>query len=139
VHPLRDAFGAMFFFAFGVSIDPRDVRSVAVPVLVAVLITIVMNVAAGLIAARLHHCGPPEAANIGLIVLARGEFALVLGAMAATAGLDPRLAPFISGYVLLLAVAGPLAATRSDWLAQILPNWRGTPAPEPVREPALTP
>lgn len=29
VHPLRDAFAALFFFAFGLAIDPGDVASVA--------------------------------------------------------------------------------------------------------------
>jgi CPA2 family monovalent cation:H+ antiporter-2 len=36
VHPLRDAFGAIFFFAFGLAIDPGDLASVAVPVAAAV-------------------------------------------------------------------------------------------------------
>jgi K+:H+ antiporter subunit KhtU len=37
--------------------------------------------------------------------------------MAATAGLDPRLAPFIAGYVLVLAILGPILAGHSRWLA----------------------
>ncbi|AKH82455.1 hypothetical protein AA958_09695 [Streptomyces sp. CNQ-509] len=45
--------------------------------------------------------------------------------MAATAGLDRRLSPFIAGYVLVLAVLAPLAAGRSHWLARFLPG--GTP------------
>ncbi len=32
VHPLRDAFAAIFFFAFGLAIDPGDIASVAGPV-----------------------------------------------------------------------------------------------------------
>ena len=35
VLPLRDAFAAVFFFAFGLTIDPADAGEVAVPVLVA--------------------------------------------------------------------------------------------------------
>ena len=31
VLPLRDAFAAVFFFAFGLTIDPGDVGDVAVP------------------------------------------------------------------------------------------------------------
>ncbi|WP_179203474.1 cation:proton antiporter, partial [Streptomyces griseiscabiei] len=31
VHPLRDAFAAIFFFAFGLAIDPADLASVVVP------------------------------------------------------------------------------------------------------------
>ena len=35
VLPLRDAFAAVFFFAFGLTIDPGDAGGVAVPVAVA--------------------------------------------------------------------------------------------------------
>ncbi|WP_151481582.1 cation:proton antiporter [Streptomyces albicerus] len=122
VHPLRDAFGAMFFFAFGLSIDPGDLPTVLWPVLAAVSLTLVMNVLAGLGAARVYGFGAGPAANISTTLLARGEFALILATMAASAGLDSRLSPFIAGYVLLLAVLGPLAAGRAGWLARVLPG-----------------
>lgn len=130
VHPLRDAFGAIFFFGFGLSIDPGDLPTVLWPVLAAVAVTLLMNVFAGLGAARVYGFGAGPAANISTTLLARGEFALILATIAATAGLDERLSPFIAGYVLLLAVLGPLAAGRSKWLARILPGGR-----DPVREP----
>ncbi len=120
-HPLRDAFGAIFF-AFGLSIDPGGLPVVLWPVLAAVAVTLVMNVVAGLAAARIHGFGAGPAANISTTLPARGEFALVLATMAAGAGLDERLSPFIAGYVLLLAVLGPLAAGRSHWLAKVLPG-----------------
>ncbi|MFG2226744.1 cation:proton antiporter [Streptomyces sp. NPDC048644] len=120
VHPLRDAFAAIFFFSFGLAIDPADIASVAVPVAVAVALTLAMNVAAGLFAARLYRYGPRPAANIATTLLGRGEFALILAAMAAGAGLDGRLAPFIAGYVLVLAVLGPIAAGRAHLLARAL-------------------
>ncbi|MET9665860.1 cation:proton antiporter [Streptomyces sp. NPDC006475] len=124
VHPLRDAFGAIFFFAFGLSIDPGDLPAVLWPVLAAVAVTLVMNVLAGVAAARVNGFGAGPAANISTTLLARGEFALILATMAAAAGLDERLSPFIAGYVLVLAVLGPLAAGRSHWLARILPGGR---------------
>ncbi|WP_018655016.1 cation:proton antiporter [Actinomadura flavalba] len=122
VHPLRDAFAAIFFFAFGLQIDPGDFGAVAVPVLLAVALTIVMNMSAGLAAGRIHGFDRTESSNVALTVLSRGEFALVLAAMAATANLDSRLAPFIAGYVVILAVTGPLAAMRSERLARLLPE-----------------
>ena len=120
VHPLRDAFAAIFFFAFGLAIDPGDVVSVLGPVAVAAGLTIVVNVVAGLIVARLHRYGPGPAGSIATTLVARGEFALILAAMAAAAGLDARLAPFIAGYVLVLAVVGPIMAGRAHWLALAL-------------------
>ncbi|MFF1696037.1 cation:proton antiporter [Streptomyces sp. NPDC058257] len=137
VHPLRDAFGAIFFFGFGLSIDPGDLPVVLWPVLAAVAVTLLMNVLAGLGAARIYGFGAGPAANISTTLLARGEFALILATMAATAGLDERLSPFIAGYVLLLAVLGPLAAGRSHWLARILPGGRDA-ATEPEPDPELS-
>ncbi|MEU0129724.1 MULTISPECIES: cation:proton antiporter [unclassified Streptomyces] len=133
VHPLRDAFGAIFFFAFGLSINPGDLPSVVWPVLAAVAVTMAMNVFAGLATAKIYTFGPKATANISTTLLARGEFALILATMAAGAGLDERLSPFIAGYVLVLAVLSPLAAGRSHWLARILPGGR-TPEREADKE-----
>ncbi|MFD0022006.1 cation:proton antiporter [Streptomyces sp. NPDC058382] len=132
VHPLRDAFGAIFFFAFGLSINPGDLPGVVWPVLAAVMVTLAMNVFAGMATAKLYAFGAQATANISTTLVARGEFALILATMAAGAGLDERLAPFIAGYVLVLAVLAPLAAGRSHWLARILPG-RHDPVPVPIR------
>ncbi|MEU3663855.1 cation:proton antiporter [Streptomyces sp. NPDC032940] len=125
VHPLRDAFAAIFFFAFGLAIDPGDLASVAGPVAAAAALTLVMNVVAGLCVARVYRYGAEPAAEIATTLVARGEFALILAAMAAGAGLDPRLAPFIAGYVLVLAVLGPVVAGRAYVLAGALRAGRG--------------
>ena len=64
-------------------------------------------------------------------MLARAEFCLILASLAVVAGLDGHLAPFTAGYVLVLAIAGPLAASRSHVLARRLPG-RLFPVPAPV-------
>jgi CPA2 family monovalent cation:H+ antiporter-2 len=122
VLPLRDAFAAAFFFTFGLTIDPGDASAVAGPVALAVVLSIVLNVTAGVIAARIQRLSRIAAANIGLTVLGRGELSLILASLAVTAGLDTRLGPFIALYVLVLAVLGPLLATRSRTLARLLPD-----------------
>ncbi|MBA0052681.1 cation/H(+) antiporter [Streptomyces sp. AJS327] len=137
VHPLRDAFAAIFFFAFGLSIDPGDLPSVLWPVMIAVCLTVVMNVLAGLLAARIYDFDAQPTANIASTLLARGEFALILATMAAAAGLDDRLSPFIAGYVLILAVIAPLAAGKSHWLARMLPNHREEPDEASAEPPKL--
>ncbi|MGC5342475.1 cation:proton antiporter [Streptomyces sp. DT171] len=129
VHPLRDAFGAIFFFAFGLSINPGDLPGVMWPVLAAVVLTAAMNVLSGMFSARVYGFGPLATANVSTTLMARGEFALILATMAAGAGLDERLPPFIAGYVLVLAVLAPLAAGRSHWLARVLPGGRGGTGP----------
>ncbi|MGW5334387.1 cation:proton antiporter [Streptomyces bauhiniae] len=140
VHPLRDAFAAIFFFAFGLALDPARLASVAGPVAAAAALTIVMNVIAGLLVARSYGYGPEPAADIATTLVARGEFALILGAMAVSAGLDGRLSSFIAGYVLVLAILGPVIAKRADLLARAMRAVRpAPPSPAPSEEEAVAP
>jgi monovalent cation:H+ antiporter-2, CPA2 family len=120
--PLRDVFAAIFFIAFGLSIDVGAIGSVAVPVVIAITITVVTNVTAGLITARLFGLNQRGAANVGLTVLGRGEFSLILATLALGAGLDERIGPFIALYVLILAVLAPILAANSKYLARIIPD-----------------
>jgi monovalent cation:H+ antiporter-2, CPA2 family len=122
VLPLRDLFAATFFFAFGLSVDPGALTSVAGPVLLAVTVTTMACLVAGVVAARIQRLGAAAAANIGLTILARGEFSLILASLAVAAGLDGRIGPFTAGYVLVLAIAGPLAASRSHVIARYMPR-----------------
>ena len=121
VLPLRDAFAAVFFFAFGLSINVGDVASVAAPIAVAVILTALLNAAAGLAAGRLYRLGTEATTNVAVTILARGEFSLILAAAAAGAGLDGRLSPFVAGYLLVLAVAGPLLAGHTRWISRRVP------------------
>ena len=128
VTPLRDAFAALFFFAFGLSIDPSDIGLVTGPALAAIAMSLVLAVVAGVISARINRLDRLAATNIACSVLARGEFALILTALATQAGLDPRLTPFVAVYVLVLAVASPVLASQSARLARLLPpRWFPTP------------
>lgn len=55
-------------------------------------------------------------------MLTRGEFSLILASLALAAGLDPRIGSFTAGYVLVLAIIGPLAVSSSERLARLLPS-----------------
>ncbi len=116
VRPFRDTFAAVFFFAFGLTIEPDDIASLAGPIALAVVMSLALNLAAGAITARLYHFGRTAAANVGLTILARGEFSLILAALAAAAGLDDRIGPFVAGYVLVLALSAPILAAQTHRL-----------------------
>lgn len=120
--PLRDLFGALFFFYFGLQLVPADVLDMLPTVILAVLLTMVLNWCAGVFAARLNELGRLEAARISLTVFARGEFALILVTLAASAQLDPRIASFTAGYVLILAIVGPLMASKSKHFLPLFPQ-----------------
>jgi K+:H+ antiporter subunit KhtU len=118
VLPIRDTFAALFFFAFGVSIDPGEIPSVLVPIVIAVAVTFVCNGAAAWIVARMQRYDRRAMANLAFTILARGEFSLILASLAVAAHLDERIGPFVAGYVLVLAIAAPLLAANTWRLAR---------------------
>ena len=46
----------------------------------------------------------------GAVLVARGEFSIVIAGLGVGAGLEPELGPLAAAYVLLLAVLGPILA-----------------------------
>ncbi len=136
VLPLRDAFAALFFFAFGLAIDPSDIGAVLGPATAAIAVSVVLAVVAGIVAARINGLDRLAASNVAFSVLARGEFALILVALATAAGLDERLTPFVALYVLVLAVASPVLASRSRVLARLVPTLLVSGRRPPDGEPA---
>lgn len=121
VLPLRDALAAVFFFSFGLAINHGHIGDAAGPVLAAVALSLLLNLAAGIIAARRSDLRRLAGVNIGLTLLGRGEFSLILAALATTAGLDERVDPFVAVYVLVLALVGPLLTAHSSFVADRLP------------------
>lgn len=113
VVPFRDFFGAIFFFSFGLSIDPLTLGDAAWVAIGAVILTIIANMVAGMIAGRNAGLSHKASTNIGLTVMARGEFTIIVANLGISAGLLPILKPFSALYVLILAIVGPLLAKES--------------------------
>lgn len=105
--PLRDLFAAIFFVAFGLSTDPRAVLPVLPAVLLLAVVTAATKVATGWFAARRDGVAVPGRLRAGTALVARGEFSVVIAGLAVAAGI-PELGPVATGYVLVLAVAGPV-------------------------------
>ena len=117
--PFRDFFGALFFFGFGLTIDPFALGGAVWPVVGAVVVTIFGNVLAGILAGRSAGYDNSSSLNVGMTVLSRGEFSIIMANVAKAGGLLPVLQPFAALYVLILAVLGPLLTKESDriyWL-----------------------
>lgn len=107
ITPMRDLFGAIFFFSFGLTIDFRTFDQALLPAVIAVLFTVVGNILAGIIAGRAVHYSWRQASYIGFSIMARGEFAIIVTSLALTAHLNPMLQPFAALYVLLLVMISP--------------------------------
>jgi CPA2 family monovalent cation:H+ antiporter-2 len=116
VVPFRDFFGALFFFSFGLSIDPLALTGAFWPALGAVGITIAGNFISGLLAGRKSGYSHRASTNVGLTIISRGEFSIILANLAKAGGLLPILQPFAALYVLILAIVGPLLTKESKWI-----------------------
>ncbi len=112
--PMRDVFGAFFFLNFGLALNVNDFGGVVVPVVVAVVLTLVVNTLGGQLIAWLNKLTPAEGFNVSGMLQNRGEFVLILATLATAAGLDPRLTPFAGLYVLIMAIVGPVLAVNSE-------------------------
>lgn len=133
VIPFRDFFGAVFFFSFGLSIDPLTLGGAVGLALGAVVLTIIGNYVAGILAGRSANFSPSASSNIGLTIVSRGEFSIVLANLAQSGGLLPILQPFAALYVLILAILGPLLTKESKRIHKLLINMREQ------KQPAKTP
>src|SRR5690606_1391083 len=102
--------------SFGLSIDPLSLGDAAWVALGAVVLTIVSNVIAGMIAGRKAKMSHKASLNIGLTIMARGEFTIIVANVGLAASLMPVLKPFSALYVLILAILGPLLAKESKHL-----------------------
>ncbi|RYG19072.1 cation:proton antiporter [bacterium] len=120
VVPFRDFFGAIFFFGFGLTIDPFSLGGAVWPALGAVALSLFGNVAAGMLAGRKTGLSPRAAITVGLTIVSRGEFSIVMANLALAGGLLGIMQPFAALYVLLLAVLGPLLTKESDRVAGFL-------------------
>jgi CPA2 family monovalent cation:H+ antiporter-2 len=114
VVPFRDFFGAIFFFSFGLSIDPFTLGGAAWLAVVAALLSIVGVVIAGFIVAWRANLSPVGSLNTSFTLLARGEFSIIIVNLAIAGGLMSVLTPFAALYVLILASASPLLAKESE-------------------------
>ncbi|MGN4613050.1 cation:proton antiporter [Bacillus cereus group sp. MYBK71-2] len=120
VVPFRDFFGAIFFFSFGLSIDPFSLGGAVWLALGAVFITLIGNFTAGMIAGRKVGLSHKASTNIGLTLVSRGEFSIIVANIGIAGGLMAAIKPFSALYVLILASLGPLLTKESGRIYSLL-------------------
>ncbi len=116
VGPLRDLFAALFFLFFGLQIDPASLPPVLLPAIALALITGGTKLLTGWWAGRKAGVNGAGRWRAGAALVAHGEFSIVIAGLGVSAGLAPQLGPLAAAYVLLMAVAGPVAARVVDRL-----------------------
>ena len=113
--PLRDLFAAVFFVFFGLTTDPADIPPV-LPVAAALAVAgIATKLITGWIVARRAEASPRGHWRAGTLLIARGEFSVLIAGIVATAPFAPAmLIPLATTYVLITAIAGPLLSRVAE-------------------------
>ncbi|USG63950.1 cation:proton antiporter [Brevibacillus ruminantium] len=127
VLPFRDFFGAIFFFGFGLTIDPTSLGGAVWITIVAVILTLIGNMLAGFLSGRMAGISKRASVNIGFTLVSRGEFSIIMANIGKAGGLLPVVQSFAVLYVLILAVLGPLLTKESksiySFFEKLGENW----------------
>ncbi len=107
--PLRDLFAAAFFLSFGFHTDPAEIPPVLPAALALAAVTAATKTATGWYAARRDDVGSRGRWRAGTVLIARGEFSLVIAGLAVGAGVV-ELGQVATAYVMVMAVAGTILA-----------------------------
>ncbi|WP_425565479.1 cation:proton antiporter [Pilimelia columellifera] len=139
--PLRDLFAVVFFVFFGLKANPADMPAVLLPALILAVVSMATKVVTGMLAARRAGIARPGQWRTGLALMPRGEFSIVIAALATAA--HPNLAPLATAYVLITVVTAPLLSRIPDtrWFKRRMAAHRTrpslpTPEPTPTPEPS---
>ncbi|MET9552053.1 cation:proton antiporter [Streptomyces sp. NPDC006645] len=133
--PLRDLFAAVFFVFFGLNTDPAAIPPVLVPALILAVVSALTKIATGWYAARRAGVKTAGRWRTGGTLVARGEFSIVIAGLAV--GVEPRIGPLATAYVLILVILGPLAARWTEPLARRFTR-KSPPKAPPVTEKSGT-
>ncbi len=116
--PFKDFFGAMFFFSFGLSIDPLSLGGAVFWASIAAIVTVICNVASGYFAAQISDMKKKTSFDIGFTLAARGEFSIIMAKIGSS--LMPVLQSFVVVYVLILSIVAPLLTKESRTIWNLL-------------------
>lgn len=114
ISPLRDLFAATFFLFFSFQIDPADLMNALGPAVGLAIVTAMTKVVTGWYAARWSGIGAKGRLRAGTVLIARGEFSIVIAALGSSLVDGPDLGALAAGYVLTTAIVGPLVARFAD-------------------------
>jgi CPA2 family monovalent cation:H+ antiporter-2 len=104
--PLRDLFGAIFFLAIGLTVDPKELLPMLPVAIALAVITSATKVLTGMFAARRDGVARRGQVRAGTALVARGEFSLIIIGLVATS--IPAVDALATSYVFIMAIAGPV-------------------------------
>lgn len=108
--PLRDLFAAVFFFFFGLEIDPQTIPPVLGTVAVLALVTALTKMGGGWWIAGGRAVARRGRIRAGAALIARGEFSIAIAGIGLASGLGEAFGALAAGYVMAMAILGPVIA-----------------------------
>ncbi len=126
----RDVFAALFFFVFGLSVDVGKIDSVAWLLALAVVVTLAGKIVSGYAAGLLGGFSPRQSLNVGIALVAHGEFTIILAQLATgnpsiSDATQVKIAAFAGLYVLISATLGIALMKESKAIGRLLfVDWR---------------
>jgi CPA2 family monovalent cation:H+ antiporter-2 len=127
VGPARDFFAALFFFAIGLTVDLTALPAVAGLLAAAVVLTTASKLASGYLSGRQYGFETRRSIRVGIGLVPRGEFSLVIAALVAGTGVGGDVATFAVGYVLIMSIVGSLLIQYADAITDRVVDDRSTP------------
>ena len=105
LEPLRDLFAAVFFVFFGLSTAPGTLPAALPFALILLVITSATKMGTGYLAARRVAVKRRGRWRAGAALIPRGEFSVVIAALAVGAGAEARLGPLTACFLLTIVLA----------------------------------
>lgn len=115
--PLQGLFAAVFFLGFGLSLDPSTFAAVWPYALILTVLGIALKVLTGMWIGRRHGLPRRNGLALGLTLVPRGEFSILLAGIAVTAGLQ-AVGATIALLVLALSLAGTVGLRFAPEIAR---------------------
>jgi CPA2 family monovalent cation:H+ antiporter-2 len=106
----------VFFVFFGLSTSPGSLPPVLLPALALAVITSVTKLATGYIAAQRVKVKRRGRWRAAVALIPRGEFSVVMAALAVAAGAEADIGPLTACYVLLTIIIGAAVQRLPDRL-----------------------
>jgi K+:H+ antiporter subunit KhtU len=126
--PLQGLFAALFFLSFGLSVNTSALGEVWPGAVLLTVLAIPAKLVTGWITGGMEGLSQRARLSLGLTLVPRGEFSILLAGVAATAGFE-RAPALITLFVLILAVIGTIGIQY----APALTSWGSR-----LREPKVT-
>ncbi|HEU5448368.1 MAG TPA: cation:proton antiporter [Acidimicrobiia bacterium] len=114
VGPLRDLFAAVFFLFFSFQIKPGDLLGALLPAAALAIVAGGGKLLTGWVAAGRAGVARAGRLRAGSALIARGEFSIVIASLGADLSDGAELGALAAAFVLVTAIAGPLAARALD-------------------------